>query len=481
MLVRVPFVEKDTEIQNQRRTTSLLQSLYETFGAVMGADSTTDNGTGVQLGYVAAMSSRSDVIAVTCATRKNCRNGDVYLYSGGHWIFPPLTHPSQEAGILCMAWMPLSDILLCGTSAGVAMWSLCSLFERETDKSWVNLLDHPRGRPVHDIQVCPTGRLFATLSKGESDVVVFDSYLKTATALRAVSVSTCTELLWAPSGNFLLVGTHSGELVLFDADSWERNDTNVYELGSAIGTMCWLTAFSCLVVPSRSLHVYSYSTRGGAAAADSSAGSIRCLQGHDYNSIQNFPVHMSPIPLVLDVSAFESVLDASSVPWKDMFIADMKTDISSGLVAVSLSCTLEDRSDIIVAPVVVLYRAALSAFLNMTAVRVISFSSFNVDGVDIMDQQPVSFAFRSPRVAHKHRVPQSSVSGSSGRGRLKHSEKVEEESLDRLISMDDTPLRSADENQDHTNSLLRRTAAAAIAILWSIGSITIVECTGGTK
>lgn len=157
-------------------------------------------------GCVAVMPTRRDVVAATC-TQRGCRVGDIYIYSGGEWLFPPLTHPSQEDGIFCLRWMPLSDILLVGTSTGVAMWSLCALCDRQTDKSWVNLLNHPRGRPVHDIQVCPTGRLFAALSRGESDVIVFDSCMKTATPLRSIRGSRCAEMAWSPSGNAILVGT----------------------------------------------------------------------------------------------------------------------------------------------------------------------------------------------------------------------------------------------------------------------------------
>lgn len=157
-------------------------------------------------GCVAVMPTRRDVVAATC-TQRGCRVGDIYIYSGGEWLFPPLTHPSQEDGIFCLRWMPLSDILLVGTSTGVAMWSLCALCDRQTDKSWVNLLNHPRGLPVHDIQVCPTGRLFAALSRGESDVIVFDSCMKTATPLRSIRGSRCAEMAWSPSGNAILVGT----------------------------------------------------------------------------------------------------------------------------------------------------------------------------------------------------------------------------------------------------------------------------------
>lgn len=71
----------------------------------------------------------------------------------------------------------------------------------------------------------------------------------------------------------------SGELVLFDANSWERNDSNVYELGGEIASLCWLTQTGCLVAAARSMHVYSYISRGGAAATSTSAGSIGVFSG----------------------------------------------------------------------------------------------------------------------------------------------------------------------------------------------------------
>ena len=67
--------------------------------------------------------------------------------------------------------------------------------------------------------------------------------------------------------------------MLFDSDSWERNDANVYELGSEIAAMCWLTQTGCLVAAARSMHVYSYISRGGAAATSTSAGSVAVGSG----------------------------------------------------------------------------------------------------------------------------------------------------------------------------------------------------------
>jgi WD40 repeat protein len=204
----IPFVEKDTEIQHHpaARPASLLQSLLAAARGLVGPPLPP---TEACPGCVAVMPRRRDVVAVTCATQPDCRVGDIYIFCGGDWVFPPLTHPSQQAGVLCLVWMPLSDVLLVGTTTGIALWSLCSLFEKETDKSWVNILEHPLGKPIHDIQACPTGRLFAALSKGDNEILIFDSYMKTATPLRSISGpgSSCAEMAWAPSGNFILLGT----------------------------------------------------------------------------------------------------------------------------------------------------------------------------------------------------------------------------------------------------------------------------------
>ena len=70
---------------------------------------------------------------------------------------------------------------------------------------------------------------------------------------------------------------------------------------------------------------------------------------------------MSPIPLVLDTEPLSATLESrymwtllcascgfpklepySSIPWKDLFIADMKSERASGLVATSFSCSLGD-------------------------------------------------------------------------------------------------------------------------------------------
>jgi hypothetical protein len=245
-----------------------------------------------------------------------------------------------------------------------------------------------------------------------------------------------------------------GELVLFDTDQWERNDANIYELGSGVGAMCWLSACSCLVAPTHSLHVYTYTARGGASAAETVGGAgVGAMQGRDSSSSQNFPVTMSPIPLVLDTAPFETALADSSVPWKGLSIYAMKAELCTGLVAVSLQCSLEDSPDTLIVPAVAVYLASMSPQLSMTVVRVVSFHKFNMEDTSILKQQPISFEFRGPKSSYKYKsVYSADTPGSSRRGGGRAS------------------------GSSSSNALTARNGAAVLVVMWNVGAISIEEC-----
>jgi WD40 repeat protein len=67
-------------------------------------------------------------------------------------------------------------------------------------------LAHPQGRSVSQIAVAPHGRLVATLSRGDSFILVWDIILGTSTSVYCLQAAFDSDLSWSPSGNHIIIG-----------------------------------------------------------------------------------------------------------------------------------------------------------------------------------------------------------------------------------------------------------------------------------
>lgn len=194
-------------------------------------------------------------------------NDVLYFFDAQTSRISAQTNLQEVKHILCMEWLEESDTLLVGFINGVAIWRDIYIDPHGTFTSVNNkpvILRHPRGKPIHEISVCPRGRSFVTMTRGEKKIYLWDSYNATEsyspTPIYCLRSTLVRSIKWAPAGTLLMATDQSGGLSLVDCLSWQADfcDKNLrLDPGFGFENVCWLSDFVCIFNLKETRFVYS--------------------------------------------------------------------------------------------------------------------------------------------------------------------------------------------------------------------------------
>jgi hypothetical protein len=165
--------------------------------------------------------------------------------------------------IFCLKWMEDCDSLVMGAIGGIAIWRLYDLGNDNASlsRSWMQFLpcdDSFLSQPqcVHSIDICPSSRLCAAMTVGDTKLYVWDCSNSTATPLFCLDGQSARSVLFSPSGGHLAVGDGAGGMHMVDSYSWNHDFVGTVPSGKNCLT-CWLNDVTCLFFGQGDNRIYS--------------------------------------------------------------------------------------------------------------------------------------------------------------------------------------------------------------------------------
>ncbi|RMX58852.1 hypothetical protein pdam_00014484 [Pocillopora damicornis] len=165
------------------------------------------------------------------------QNDSVMVYTLSSDLVPILEHKQQKA-VSCLAWRPLSgSVLVVGCDSGLFVWTVnpSSPILRLGGSS-VRHLSYPGHSPVTTVSWSPSGQLLVSGSPADSNLMVWDVALETATPLyRAGGGVTLTS--WSPDERNVLSATPSSLFRVWETQTWTCEKWS--NLAGACQAACW--------------------------------------------------------------------------------------------------------------------------------------------------------------------------------------------------------------------------------------------------
>jgi hypothetical protein len=146
---------------------------------------------------------KSRIIAVT----KGGACVAFYSQRADAWLEQTIEHNVMLFGnLFCMKWSPCFDVLFMGTTKGVCVWSFESLGKQQANAPpTARFFAHPTGSAVHDLDCHPNGGLFASISRSDSYMLVWDYRIGSSSPLYCLNGVRGNALGWSPSGSHISV------------------------------------------------------------------------------------------------------------------------------------------------------------------------------------------------------------------------------------------------------------------------------------
>ncbi|CAH3154561.1 unnamed protein product [Pocillopora meandrina] len=165
------------------------------------------------------------------------QDDSVRVYTLSSDLVPILEHKQQKA-VSCLAWRPLSgSVLVVGCDCGLFVWTVnpSSPILRLGGSS-VRHLSYPGHSPVTTVSWSPSGQLLVSGSPADSNLMVWDVALETATPLyRAGGGVTLTS--WSPDERNVLSATPSSLFRVWETQTWTCEKWS--NLAGACQAACW--------------------------------------------------------------------------------------------------------------------------------------------------------------------------------------------------------------------------------------------------
>lgn len=165
------------------------------------------------------------------------QDDSVRVYTLSSDLVPILEHKQQKA-VSCLAWRPLSgSVLVVGCDSGLFVWTVnpSSPILRLGGSS-VRHLSYPGHSPVTTVSWSPSGQLLVSGSPADSNLMVWDVALETATPLyRAGGGVTLTS--WSPDERNVLSATPSSLFRVWETQTWTCEKWS--NLAGACQAACW--------------------------------------------------------------------------------------------------------------------------------------------------------------------------------------------------------------------------------------------------
>ena len=290
---------------------------------------------------VACHTFRTGVIAVSIANTKcvdiywNSDQIDLSLNNNDNHN----NNNNNNNSIYCLAWNPVNDVIYAGTSNGIISWTLEIVNDNTNNNKLIpsvkssNFMSHPREHGIHSIAFSPDGRIFATITEGERNIIVWDAIAETNTAVWCMDGGVCAGpagIAWSPSGMNIVVAAKDdntrapGGLVMLETLRWTRSSSS---FNNEIGLVAWLDYSHCIYNTrnSNTLYVLSMDPERPVAREQSA----------------------QPLPILLDTSVVLSSLDDSSNNSNggDLIIGNIVTEPTGRYVAVMFQDKIEKNEN----------------------------------------------------------------------------------------------------------------------------------------
>ncbi|XP_074623244.1 aladin-like [Acropora palmata] len=152
-------------------------------------------------------------------------------------VVPLLKHKLQKA-VSCISWRPLSgSVLVVGCDNGLFVWTVDpSSPAVRLGSSSVRHLSYPGHSPVVTLSWSPSGQLLVSGSPADSNLLVWDISLESATPLyRAGGGVTLTT--WSPDERNVFAATPSSLFRVWETQSWTCDKWS--NLAGACQAACW--------------------------------------------------------------------------------------------------------------------------------------------------------------------------------------------------------------------------------------------------
>lgn len=278
--------------------------------------------------YVACHTFRIGVVAISIVN-----TGCIDVYWNSDQIDLSLKSDKNNNSIYCVTWNPVADVIYAGTSNGIISWTLEIINDNNDNKLIPNIksnntMSHPRGHAIHSIVFSPDGRIFASITEGERNIIIWDATAETNTAMWCMDGGVCcgpSGIAWSPSGMNVAVAAKDdnvqapGGLVMLETFSWTRSSSS---FNNEIGLVAWLDYSHCIYNTrnSNTLYVLSMDPERPIAREQSA----------------------QPLPILLDTSIIISSLnDSSGYNCSDIVISHIVTEPTGRYVAVMFQDKVE--------------------------------------------------------------------------------------------------------------------------------------------
>eukprot|EP00096_Caligus_rogercresseyi_P006612 TRINITY_DN23224_c0_g1_i1.p1 TRINITY_DN23224_c0_g1~~TRINITY_DN23224_c0_g1_i1.p1 ORF type:complete len:514 (-),score=142.23 TRINITY_DN23224_c0_g1_i1:93-1574(-) len=160
-------------------------------------------------------------------------------------VAPVLKHKSQRS-ITSLAWRPYSSSeLAVGTESGVLIWTLdpSSVVARPSGSCLTSLNTYSSGKkiPISALEYDPSGQFLVACSLLVKDIIVWNTWKEEYVAIRRFSSSGHQLAAWSPSGRYLLTGSSSNTIRLWDTcHLWSDEVWNVSQghVNAAVWSPC---------------------------------------------------------------------------------------------------------------------------------------------------------------------------------------------------------------------------------------------------
>lgn len=165
------------------------------------------------------------------------QDDSVRVYTLSSDLVPILEHKQQKA-VSCLAWRPLSgSVLVVGCDSGLFVWTVDPLSPiLRLGGSSVGHLSYPGHSPVTTVSWSPSGQLLVSGSPADSNLMVWDVALETATPLyRAGGGVSLTS--WSPDERNVFTATPSSLFRVWETQTWTCEKWS--NLAGACQAACW--------------------------------------------------------------------------------------------------------------------------------------------------------------------------------------------------------------------------------------------------
>lgn len=152
-------------------------------------------------------------------------------------LIPLLKHKQQKA-VSCVAWRPLSgSVLVVGCDNGLFVWTVDpSSPVVRLGSSSVRHLTYPGHTPVTTVSWSPSGQLLVSGSPADSNLMVWDISLESATPLYRAGGGV-TSTAWSPDERNLFAATPSSLFRVWETQTWTCDKWS--NLAGTCQAACW--------------------------------------------------------------------------------------------------------------------------------------------------------------------------------------------------------------------------------------------------